>query len=128
MTMPELEVTMLLVATVVAFLLSGVYYAVIPRPPAAGGDATGGAMSPWLMVAELLRALVLVTVVSVLAALVGVRGWGEGAVLGFVLWVGFPLMLWVGAILHERTPWRLAALHGGDWLLKLVVTAVILSI
>lgn len=118
---------MVLVATVVAFLLSGTYYTVVPRPAAAGGDTTG-AISPWLMVAELLRALVVVTVMAVLADRAGIRGWGEGAVFGLVLWLGFPLVLWVGAIVHERTPWQLAALHGGDWLLKLVAAAVILSI
>lgn len=128
MTMPELELSMLLVATAVAFLLSGAYYAVVPRPTADVGGGTAGAMSPWLIVAELLRAFVLVTVVAVLAAVSGVSGWGDGAVFGLVLWIGFPLMLWVGAILHEGTPWRMAALHGGDWLLKLVVITVILSI
>lgn len=128
MTMPELEVAMLVVATAVAFLLSGAYYTVVPRSPADGGEGTAGAMSPWLILAELLRALVLVTVVAILTSVSGVSGWGEGAVFGFVLWIGFPLMLWVGAILHEGTPWRMAALHGGDWLLKLVVITVILSI
>ncbi|HEX2152617.1 MAG TPA: DUF1761 domain-containing protein [Acidimicrobiia bacterium] len=127
MTMPDLEVTMVLVATVVAFLLSGAYYTVVARPSVAGDDTTR-TMSLWLIVAELLRAFVLVTVVAVLTNLAGVRGWSEGAVFGLVLWIGFPLILWVGAILHERTSWRLAALHGGDWLLKLVATAVILSL
>ena len=128
MTVPELEVSMMLVASAAAFLLSGAYYTVVPRPATAGEDANAGAMSPWLMVAELVRVLVLVAVVAVLMDLSGVSGWGEGAIFGFVLWVGFPLVLWVGAILHERTPWRMAALHGGDWLLKLVVIAVILGL
>lgn len=78
MTVPELEVSMLLVATGVAFLLSGAYYTVVPRSPADGGEGTAGAMSPWLIVAELLRALVLVTVVAILTSVSGVRGWGEG--------------------------------------------------
>ena len=43
------------------------------------------------------------------------------------MWIGFPLMLWVGAILHERTPLRLAAIHAVDWLIKLVVTAAIIA-
>jgi hypothetical protein len=29
---------------------------------------------------------------------------------------------------HEGTPWRLAAIHGGDWLAKLLVVAAIVSV
>lgn len=130
MAVPEMEITVLLVATIVAFLVSGAYYTVLLRPggDTTTGDAGAGPASPRVMVLELLRTLVLVTVVAVLADLVGVRSWGEGAIFGFALWVGFPLMLWMGAMLHEGTPWRVAALHGGDWLVKLVVVGVLLSI
>ena len=31
-------------------------------------------------------------------------------------------------MLHERTPWKLAAIHAGDWLVKLAVVAVIVSV
>jgi hypothetical protein len=34
-------------------------------------------------------------------------------------------VLWAGAVAHEGTPWRLAVLHGGDWLLKLLVVVAI---
>jgi hypothetical protein len=30
-------------------------------------------------------------------------------------------------VLHERVPWRLAAVHAGDWLLKLVAVALIVG-
>ena len=44
---------------------------------------------------------------------------------GLALWVGFPLVLWTGAVVHEDTPVRLAALHGGDWLLKLLALGLL---
>ena len=31
-------------------------------------------------------------------------------------------------MLWENTPWRQAALHGGDWLAKLVVVGVLVSV
>jgi hypothetical protein len=37
-------------------------------------------------------------------------------------------VLWAGALLHERAPAKLAAIHAGDWLLKLVAIAVIASV
>jgi hypothetical protein len=51
-----------------------------------------------------------------------------GALLGLVLWVGFPLVLWTGAVIHEATPVRLAALHAGDWLLKLLLIGVVVVV
>jgi hypothetical protein len=44
------------------------------------------------------------------------------------LWVGFPLVLWVGAVVHEDTPVRLAAIHEGDWLVKLLVITLLIGI
>jgi hypothetical protein len=33
-----------------------------------------------------------------------------------------------GSVFHENVPWRLAALHAGDWLVKLLVIAVIVGV
>jgi Protein of unknown function (DUF1761) len=51
-----------------------------------------------------------------------------GVALRLALWAGFPFVLWVGAIVHERTPWRLAVIHAGDWLVKLLLVSVIVSV
>ena len=51
--------------------------------------------------------------------------WTGGLVLGLALWIGFPVVLWSGAMIHENTPWKLAAIHAGGWQLKLLVIAVI---
>jgi len=36
-------------------------------------------------------------------------------------------MMWVGAIMWEKTPWQVAAIHGGDWFVKTVLIAAILG-
>ena len=76
---------------------------------------------------ELLRCLVLSGAVAGLAVQAGVDEWTGGLLLGLALWVGFPLVLWTGALIHEDTPFKLAAIHGGDWLVKLLVVGVIVS-
>ena len=38
------------------------------------------------------------------------------------------MVLWIGAIVHEKVPWRMAAIHAGDWLLKLLAVGVIVSL
>lgn len=62
----------------------------------------------------------LAVVVTVLAVLTGADTWAQGLLLGVLLFAGFPLVLWTGAMWHERTPLRAAALHGGDSLVKLL--------
>ena len=37
-------------------------------------------------------------------------------------------MMWVGAIMREKTPWQIAAIHSGDWLLKTLLIAVIVGV
>jgi uncharacterized protein DUF1761 len=90
--------------------------------------AAAGQPAPWELAVELLRCLVLATVVAGLAAQGGIDEWPGGLALGLALWVGFPLVLWVGAVVHEKTRVKLAAIHGGDWLVKLLLVAVVVSL
>ncbi len=128
--MPDVNLLAVLVATVVAFVLSSTYYIAlgdqlaIVRAAAGAGEAA----PPWTIAAELLRSLVVVAVVAGLASQTETDEWTGGVLLGLALWVGFPLVLWAGAMLHERTPWKLAAIHAGDWLFKLLVVTVIVSV
>lgn len=118
------------VASVVAFVLGGFYYAILGKQLATVSEAaaSGQPMKPWHFAVEVVRCVILATVVACLAAKIGTDGWLEGLGLGLLLWVGFPLVLWMGAVLHERTPLKLAAIHGGDWLIKLPVIAIIVSV
>lgn len=51
-----------------------------------------------------------------------------GAVhIGLFLWIGFPVILLTGSVLWENIPWKVAAIHAGDWLVKLLVISVIVS-
>jgi hypothetical protein len=127
----EVNVLAVLVATLVAFLLGSAYYfALAERLAAVSEAARSGRQQPaWQpAVVELVRNLVLCSMVGVLATLAGVDTLSGGLLLGLGLWVGFPLVLWTGAVFHERTPWRLAAIHAGDWLVKLLAVSVIVSV
>lgn len=127
--MPEIDILAVLVATIAAFALGGAYYAVFGERLIEVSDAAAAAEqpAPWQIAVEFLRCLVLAAVVAGLASEAGIDEWTGGLLLGLALWVGFPLVLWVGAIIHENTPWKLAAIHAGDWLLKLLVVALIAS-
>lgn len=55
-------------------------------------------------------------IVAVVAGIVSqgeIDQWSGGVLLGLALWVGFPLVLWVGALVHEKTPAKLAVYSRG---------------
>jgi hypothetical protein len=116
-------------AAIAAFLISSVWYGafggLLSRlSPAYARDRK---MSPWMPVLELLRSAVVAVVVALACDRLGVDGVGGLVVVALVAWVGFPVVLLSGSVLHERVPWRLAALHAGDWLLKLVAITLIVG-
>ena len=44
-----------------------------------------------------------------------------------VFGVGLAQVLLTGSVVHEKVPWRLAAIHGGDWLLKLLLVSAVVA-
>lgn len=124
--MSEFNLLAVLVAAIAAFLLSSVYYAVFAS--AAGTEASAGTKPPaWKLGVEFVRALILASVVAGVGARCGIRDWSGGLLLGLALWTGFPLVLWMGAVTWEGTRLRVAAVHLGDWLAKLLVVAAIVA-
>jgi Protein of unknown function (DUF1761) len=120
-----------LVAAVAAFAMSSIYYSPLilgdvwrSVDPAA---ATAGKPSAWVAAAEFARTLVITFVLARLITLLGSKDWISAVELALWLWFGFSAMMWLGAILWENTPWQVAAIHSGDWLLKTILIAAILG-
>jgi hypothetical protein len=63
----------------------------------------------------------------VLADRLPVRGTREALVLGAGLWAAFPVVLLSGSVFHEKVPWQLAAIHAGDWLVKLLLVSAVVG-
>ena len=118
------------VAALAAFVASAIWYIAFAaamtrvRPAAAGSSS----MTPALALAEIARALVVALVVAEIAVLAGVADWTAAIMLGALLWIGFPVVLLTGSVIHESVPWKLAAIHAGDWLVKLVLISVIVGV
>ena len=117
------------VAVIAVFMASSIYYVLFAgQMRKAASAASGTKRSPWMALTELIRSFVLAFVVAHVLILTGTNGWFSSAMLGLWLWVGFPLILLSGSVLYEKVPWRLAAIHAGDWLVKLLLIAVILGV
>ena len=120
------------VAAFAAFVMSSLYYsplllgnvwrAVDPGPAASASPSIGK------VVAETARILVITYVLARLIALLGNGNWKSAVGLAVWLWFGFSAMMWVGAIMWEKTPWQIAAIHSGDWLLKTLLIAAIIGL
>jgi hypothetical protein len=127
----KLNYLAILVATIVAFVASALWYSVIFGK--AYASLRGGAPvapEPWQILVEFAKTLVVAYVVArflMLFTLTGPSGSKAALSLTAWLWI-FPVMILLGSILHENVPWGLGAIHAGDWLMKLLVMALILSI
>jgi Protein of unknown function (DUF1761) len=116
-------------AAVAAMAVSLGWYTVFGRQLAALSRAAvdDGQPPPWKLAVEFGRCVLVAAVVAGLAGGLSVPNWPAAAGLGLLLWIGFPVVLLAGSVLWESVPARLAALHAGDWLVKLVVVAVIVG-
>ena len=121
-----------LVAALAAFVMSSLYYSPLLLGNvwrAVGPVATAGATpSIGKVLGEIFRTLVITYVLARLMALLEGGDWTGAVRLALWLWFGFSAMMWVGAIMWEKTPWQIAAIHSGDWLLKTLLIAVILGV
>lgn len=128
--MPELNYLAIAIAAVAVFVLSTVYYMGftdrLKRLSAAYADADSRPAA-WRLAMEFLRSFVVGTVVAGLVSLVGITDLAGAVQLALALWIGFPVVLLTGSVIWEKVPPMLAAIHAGDWLLKLLVIAVIVT-
>jgi Protein of unknown function (DUF1761) len=122
-----------LVAAVAAFILSSFYYRLFAQQivdlHAASPQVAAAMMkpAPWKALAEVGRTIVVAYVLALLVARLGIRDAKDAAALAVLLWIGFSLVMWTGAIIWEGVPLKLAAIHTGDWLLKTLLITVILG-
>jgi len=120
----------ILVAAVAAFIFSSLYYSLLGNVwRAVDPAATAGIKpSPATAVIEFARTLVITFVLARLITLLQGHDLKSAVQLALWLWFGFSAMMWVGAIMWEKTPWQVAAIHSGDWLIKTVLISTILGV
>lgn len=117
-------------AAVAAFVLSSVYYTVVtPVERRVLGDRAldRGRPAPWKVAAELLRTGLVAGVFAWVADRAGLLDLPGTLLLAVVLWCGFPVALLTGSIAWEKVPPITAAIHAGDWLLKLLLIGAVLG-
>ena len=89
--------------------------------------ATDSTLSAWKILADVVREAIVVYVVARLIDGLRIVDWQGALSLGFWVWLGFPVQMLVGASLWDNKPWVLDLIHAGDWLMKMLVIALILA-
>jgi uncharacterized protein DUF1761 len=117
--------------SVVAFVASSLWYSPVlfgrPFLELSGIDASPHPNAVKAL-CELIRTFVLAYVIAHFVLLLKVAEWKGAIRLGLWLWVGFPVILLTGSMLWQNVPWQLAAIHSGDWLIKLILIPVTLAV
>jgi hypothetical protein len=130
--MPDVNEVAIAGSVAAAFVASTVWYILLGKQYAAVSDAAraaaGAKPPPWKILAELARSFVVAAVLAGLAVRLDATTWPAALGLGVATWVGFPVVLLAGSVVWENVPWRLAAIHAGDWLVKLLLVSCIVSL
>jgi hypothetical protein len=122
----------IVVAAVAAFVASVVWYALFGNamtelrqadPAAAANSGT----SVWTVLFVVAQSLVVAFMVAYFLSRLGIIGWQGAVGVGALVWV-FPAAILLGSVVHEGIPLMLAAIHAGDWLVKLLLIAVIVGV
>jgi len=122
----------IVVAAVAAFVASSAWYAVFGNiwmelrgiDPATAADMRTPA---WTMLFVVVQSLVVAFMLAYFVVRLGIVDWKGAVRLGALVWV-FPVMILLGSVVHENVPLRLAAIHAGYWLVKLLLMSVILGV
>jgi len=129
----EINFWTVIVSAATAFVVSSIYYIALNKKVTqlrglkSDGSTDSTQMPPWKILLEFARSLVVAYVLARIFVLVGVAEWTDAASLAIWLWIAFPVIILSGSVLYENVPWKLAAIHAGDWLLKLLLIGVILN-
>lgn len=133
--MIQVNYLVIVVATVLAFLFSAGYYILLnDRVMALRGvkpDKQGKykkSISVEKLIIEFVRTFILGLVIAYAVAILNLLYFNQAVLLAVWLWIGFPVVLLVGSVIHENFSPRLAIVHAGDWLVKLIIFTSVLTL
>ena len=113
----------IVIATAAAVVIGAAYYGTMP---AMAERSAPERPLPAVLAVEVLRSSAVAALIAGLLAAADWEGVAAGVLLGLALWT-IPMVLLIGSVFHEGVEARRAALHGGDWMIKLVAVGAIIG-
>jgi len=129
--MPKLNYWAVIVAAVVVFVASSLWYVVfgneLAKVSPVFAELQAQKPAAWRMLAVFAGSVVLSFVVAYLIGLKEDVTWMGAVGIGCLLWLGLSAVQWMSSMVWEKVPLTMAAIHAGDWLVKLVVISAIVG-
>lgn len=120
-----------IIAALTAFVVSAVWYMLFGNAllQLQGEEATAASqeMPAGLIIGEFLRSLVLAYVLAYIAGALKITEYKNALFFSILMWIGFPVILFAGSVLHEGINWKIASIHAGDWLVKPLVIILVIT-
>jgi hypothetical protein len=118
-------------AALAAFVASLVWYAVFSGAVAelSGADPSTAADTTtpvWAMLFVVAQSLIVASILAYFVSGLGIVDRRAAVRLGALVWI-FPASILLGSVVHENVSPALAAIHAGDWLMKLLLISVVLG-
>jgi hypothetical protein len=119
-----------LVAAVAAVVFAAIYYSMLAGTAArfSAAWADQGRSPAGLLAFELVKSVVLALAVAGLVHAIGIADVAGALGLAVSLWIAFPILLLAGSVVHEKVAWQLAGIHAVDWLAKLVIIGLVVTL
>jgi hypothetical protein len=131
---PNVSYSAMVVALIAAIAVSSIWYSPLlfgklwrelsGANPAGPANTT---IHAWKILIDLVREFAVIYVLARLVSGLRIIDWRSALKLGLWIWLGFPVQMLVGASLWDNKPWTLDLIHSGDWLLKMLLTTLILA-
>lgn len=134
--MVHVNLMAVLVAAIAVFVLGWLWYSPLffykPMMRARGKDPAaemaGGKIPAGKLVIEFVRGLALAYIIAHFARALGITTWMMATHFGLLLWIGFPVIILIGSVMWENIPVKVAFIHAGDWLVKMLVISLVVSL
>lgn len=126
----ELNYRAIILTGLMAFGLSTMYYS-----PFLFGEiwekfrhAPNPDVPQWTMVLAPFRELLVAYVLAKLIVRLNITNWKASVKLMLLLWIAFHAVGMAGAVLWDNMSWQLGTVHAGDWLMKMLFMAIVLTL
>jgi hypothetical protein len=126
----DINLLAIITCTLAAFVVSTIWYMTLGKARAQilGLDLRKERRpKPQNILLELLRTFLLALVFAIVLSELKDSSLHASVLLGLRLWLAFPFILLSGSVMWDKVPKKLAAIHAGDWFIKLMLIAIILG-
>ncbi|MEK7570392.1 MAG: DUF1761 domain-containing protein [Patescibacteria group bacterium] len=132
MTMPDVNLLHVLVAGVVAMVLGGLWYSPVLFAKtwaklANINEEAAKKEAPMAYLKMFVTALISAYVLAVFVGFAGAATFGEGAMIGLWLWLGFIFTVTMSSVIFEKRSWKLWLINNGYQLVLMLISGGLLA-